>query len=127
MPDKPGEQRLINKIPHRLFSWIFNLDVAYALFYQESPRMAIKEADIELPSPEMCFQAESAEECFIVLKLWRTNMAPQQNLTISSSVNTICSNSPQRYGNVFSSMGVVSMFTIVSGKFLSFPSLRNSF
>lgn len=54
-------------------------------------------------------------------------MAPQQNLTISSSVNTICSNSPQRYGNVFSSMGVVSMFTIVSGKFLSFPSLRNIF
>lgn len=78
--------------------------------------MVIQEADIDLPSPEVCFQAESAEECFIALRLWRASMAPQKNMTVSLALSAICSETPQYYGNVFSAMGVVSMFTIISGK-----------
>lgn len=106
--------------PTRLFSYIFNLDAAYAMFYQQPPRMIIQEADIDLASPEVCFQAESAEECFVALKSWRSNIAPQRNLNLSFAVKAICSDFPQEYGNVFSSMGVLSMFTIISGEHQAF-------
>lgn len=111
-----SETDLTCKFSNRLFSWIFNLDVAYAIFHQQPPRMVIQEADIDLPSPEVCFQAESAEECFVALRLWRASMAPQKNMTVSFALSAICSETPQCYGNVFSTMGVVSMFTIISGK-----------
>jgi len=78
--------------------------------------MLVQEADMDLPSPEACFQAESAEECFIALKSWRARIAPRRNLKLCDALRAICSETVCRYENFFSNMGVVSMFTIMSGK-----------
>ena len=78
--------------------------------------MLVQEADMDLPSPEACFQAESAEQCFIELKSWRARIAPQRNLKLCVALKAICSETVRCYENFFSNMGVVGMFTIISGK-----------
>jgi hypothetical protein len=47
----------------RLFTWIFLLDTAFVIFNNLPPRMVFKEMNINMATPEACFQAETADLC----------------------------------------------------------------
>jgi hypothetical protein len=76
--------------------------------------MLVNELNVDLSSPESCFQAESAEECFVALRQWRSTQR-DNNLTISSAVRVICSQPHSDTERLFVNLSVLNMFTIVSG------------
>lgn len=78
--------------------------------------MILPEMGIDLSAPETCFQAESAEECFVALKSWRDALLPAENMTLSSAVKAICCEEvAPNINHIFSQLSVLNMFTIVTG------------
>jgi hypothetical protein len=47
-----------------MFTWIFLFDTAFVIFNNLPPRMVIKEMKMHLATPESCFQALTADECY---------------------------------------------------------------
>ncbi|KAF2181346.1 hypothetical protein K469DRAFT_262032 [Zopfia rhizophila CBS 207.26] len=77
--------------------------------------MVLLELAADLITPETCYQAESAEECFVALKAWREALRPVENMTISSAVQRICcAETTPDIERAFSRLSVLNMFTIVS-------------
>ncbi|OJK03855.1 hypothetical protein ASPACDRAFT_39474 [Aspergillus aculeatus ATCC 16872] len=58
-----------------LFTYLFNLDVAYAIFRGQPPGLLLQELRFELPISNVCFQAPSADACFVTLRAWKQNTA----------------------------------------------------
>ncbi|KAJ5426900.1 hypothetical protein N7465_001970 [Penicillium sp. CMV-2018d] len=100
----------------RLVAYIYNLDSAYAMFCCQPPRLFLRELQIDLTAPEVCFEAVSAEECFIALRAWRQTMAPNYNPSLCAAVKTICNGDASQL-RIFAGMSVLNMFTIVSALF----------
>ncbi|KAJ5440032.1 uncharacterized protein N7458_011030 [Penicillium daleae] len=48
----------------RMFTWIFLFDTAFVIFNNLPPRMVIKEMKMHLATPESCFQALTADDCY---------------------------------------------------------------
>lgn len=100
----------------RVFHYVFALDSGLALFYRHPPRMVLSEAVMELASPEQCFEAQSAEECFVALKVWRDGLDGTEPTTISSALAAICTEKPTPGAlRLFPKLSVLNMFTMVSG------------
>lgn len=77
--------------------------------------MVLSELDVEIHSPESCYQAESAEECFVWLKTWRETLSSDCTRTIKSSVKVLCRDDLD-LKNEFSHFSVLNMFTVITGK-----------
>ncbi|KAF2825304.1 hypothetical protein CC86DRAFT_407523 [Ophiobolus disseminans] len=114
----------------RIFMYIFNLDSAFAQFYRHSPRMSISEMEVDLAAPDVCFQATSAEECFVALKIWRNSFhSPADNLTVSSTVRALCdpgTNTSAEYRQAFAHLSVLNMFTVISALYAETHRLETS-
>lgn len=52
----------------RVLMWIFLLDTAFVLFNNLPPRMVIKEMKIHMATPDACFQAPTADNCYDQIK-----------------------------------------------------------
>ena len=79
--------------------------------------MLVSELLFDLSTPEACFAAESAEDCFAALKVWRDTFSPEQNISLSCAVTMICSESnTAAVERMISRFSVLSMFTIISSK-----------
>jgi hypothetical protein len=75
---------------------------------------------MDLASPENCFQARSAEECFVNLKTWRDRLGDTSINTVSSTLATICTQQcSSEVFKAFERMSVLNMFTIVAGMHFS--------
>lgn len=87
------------------------------MFCGQPPRLLFQELGFDLTAPEACFQAGSAEECFVTLKSWRQTRIDHENITISSAVKALCQESLGNFEHFFATLSVLNMFTIVSGKY----------
>lgn len=93
------------------------------MFVGQPPRMLFQELDFDLTAPEACFQAGSAEECFLTLNAWRQAQIEHENITISLAVKALChENMGNNLDHFFATLSVLNMFTIVSGKLFLFGS-----
>ncbi|EXJ55240.1 hypothetical protein A1O7_08166 [Cladophialophora yegresii CBS 114405] len=54
----------------RTFIWVFFIDTAFVIFNGTPPRIALRQLRMALACPERCFQAQSAEECFMNIQWW---------------------------------------------------------
>lgn len=82
--------------------------------------MLVSELAFDLSTPEACFAAESAEDCFAALKVWRDTLSPRDNIPLSCAVAMICSNSnTAAVERMISRLSVLSMFTLISSRAIS--------
>jgi hypothetical protein len=90
--------------------------------------MVVSELKMEMACPEACFQAESAEECFRLLKEWETTTFWRKRLSITSVLKTICQTELTSSAvDEYSRMGSLNLFTAVqSTSFLLISSLLNN-
>ncbi|KAK0387434.1 hypothetical protein NLU13_5746 [Sarocladium strictum] len=111
----------------RVLHYIFALDSGYALFNRHPPRIVLTELVMDLASPEDCFQAESAEECFVNLKTWREVLGHESSPTVASTIAALCTRSlSPEDSRAFSKMSVLNMFTIISGLYTMSFNLQTS-
>ena len=90
------------------------------MFYQVPIRILVSELTFDLSTPEACFAAECAEDCFAALKVWRDTLSPQKSISLSTAVAMLCSeNSTTAVERMISRLSVLSMFTLISSKFFS--------
>ncbi|KAF2019976.1 hypothetical protein BU24DRAFT_489824 [Aaosphaeria arxii CBS 175.79] len=98
----------------RICTYVFNLDGGFALFYYHPTRMLLREMVIDLATPEACFQAGSAEECFVELRSWRHSLYPSRILTLVDVVRSICSEETSReIEHLLARASTLNMFTII--------------
>jgi hypothetical protein len=79
--------------------------------------MLFQELNFDLMAPEACFQAGSADECYVALKAWRQTQIGNENSTVMLAVKALCQENLANIGHFFATLSVLNMFTIVSGKF----------
>jgi hypothetical protein len=80
--------------------------------------MTLSEMTNDLASPEACFSATTAEECFVILKTWRGAFRPPADrLTLSRAVEALCEPETSKrceFRHAFEALSVLDMFTIIS-------------
>lgn len=69
----------------------FLIDSAYVLFHNSPPRIALAELKMDLALPERCFQASTADECFLGIQWWLCKTQRNQ---------------PHRYSSLFDFVGM---------------------
>ncbi|KIW63708.1 hypothetical protein PV04_08691 [Phialophora macrospora] len=77
----------------RTFIWVFFLDTAFVIFNSSPPRIALRQLRMALACPERCFQAQSAEECFMNIQWWicKTRINPESSpATLFDFIRTFC-------------------------------------
>ncbi|KAL9570971.1 hypothetical protein ACKAV7_005308 [Fusarium commune] len=105
----------------RTATYIYLLDSALVLYYRLPPRVLSLELNTGLVCPEVCFQAQSATECFLQFHLATKGRPDQSRLTVSSAVRLFCS--PHNIDlNMLHNLSSFNMFTIISGRFNVLPS-----
>ncbi|KAF2029814.1 hypothetical protein EK21DRAFT_17520, partial [Setomelanomma holmii] len=112
------EEYIVRESLIRLTNYVFAIDSAFAQFYRHPPRMTLLEMTNDLCSPEACFSATTAEECFVILKTWRSAFRPPANrLTLTRAVEALCEPATSQnsaYRQAFDQLSVLNMFTIIS-------------
>ncbi|KAL4890320.1 hypothetical protein BDV59DRAFT_209800 [Aspergillus ambiguus] len=74
----------------RTLTYVFLFDAALTIFHNSPPRMVVSELKMEVTCPEGCFQAESAVECFTLLKEWENTIFWRKRLSIAAVVRMMC-------------------------------------
>ncbi|CRG90408.1 hypothetical protein PISL3812_07452 [Talaromyces islandicus] len=117
---------IIRESTIRLFTYIYDLDAAYAMFCGQPPRMLFQELNFDLTAPEACFQARSADECYVALKAWRQSQVDHENMTILLAVKALCHENIGKSGHFFATLSILNMFTIVSALYAIVFQVKNS-
>ncbi|KAL3461551.1 hypothetical protein BJX64DRAFT_277716 [Aspergillus heterothallicus] len=111
----------------RTMTYVFLFDVALTIFHNSPPRMVVSELKMEMACPEACFQADSAEECFRLMKEWETTMFWRKRLSITSVLKSICQTELTSSAvDAYSQMGSLNLFTTVQTLHSLTFHLRNS-
>ncbi|KAL2256901.1 hypothetical protein VTK26DRAFT_956 [Humicola hyalothermophila] len=99
----------------RVFMWTFLLDTAFVIFNNLPHRMVIKEMRMHMVSPEACFQAPTADECFEQIQRWMHPASPFCSLLLREAIENLCLDtlSPESQQQ-FSQLGPVNLFAMVS-------------
>jgi hypothetical protein len=80
--------------------------------------MVISELKMEMACPEASFQAESAEECFVVLENWKQTVFWTRHLSIVAVVKSLCQKElTAETIEEYSKMGTLNLFTAVQCMF----------
>lgn len=101
----------------RLFTWIFLLDTAFVIFNNLPPRMVFKEMNINMATPEACFQAETADLCHQKIQshipagsaYWGLSFRHAFEALSQPELSPIMRNS-------IASLGPLNLFAMASGK-----------
>ncbi|KAJ0416505.1 hypothetical protein BJY00DRAFT_316754 [Aspergillus carlsbadensis] len=111
----------------RTMTYVFLFDVALTIFHNSPPRMVVSELKMEMACPEACFQAESAEECFRLLKEWETMTFWRKRFSITSVLKNICQTELTSLAvDEYCQMGSLNLFTAVQTLHSLTFHLRNS-
>ncbi|KAK4672148.1 hypothetical protein QC763_100300 [Podospora pseudopauciseta] len=99
----------------RTFLWIFLVDTAFVIFNNLPHRMVIKEMKMHMASPEVCFQAASAEACLAEIHRWMPPSSPFGGMLLRDAIEQLCIGpmSPEMHRH-FSHLGPVNLFATVS-------------
>ncbi|KAL2221529.1 hypothetical protein M432DRAFT_540105 [Thermoascus aurantiacus ATCC 26904] len=96
----------------RTLLYVFLLDTAFAIFNNLPPRLAITELKMNMACPEPCFQAQSADECLLQLRMASTLSDVN---SIGSAVETICEKEMSTESRrALSQIGTLNLFVIIS-------------
>jgi hypothetical protein len=100
----------------RTFIWTFLLDTAFVIFNNLPHRMVIKEMKMDMASPEVCFQAATAEECIDQIHRWMPPDSPFSTLLLRDAIENLCleTMTPDCHQK-FSQLGPTNLFAMVSG------------
>ncbi|KAH7149838.1 hypothetical protein B0J13DRAFT_548937 [Dactylonectria estremocensis] len=93
--------------------YVFLLDSSFVFFHNFPPRVMLPELDVDLACPDSCFQASSAEECFILLYDSVQSRRLQPSLRISEVIGLLCQPDYEHWG-AFQNLSILNMFTIVT-------------
>ena len=75
---------------------------------------------MDVACPEACFQAETAEECLPILRVWSSTRFWKNRLSVVSVVRRICQGPiDDTLVQEFSILGTLNLFTLVQGMFHS--------
>ncbi|KAL4921311.1 hypothetical protein BDW62DRAFT_219468 [Aspergillus aurantiobrunneus] len=112
---------------NRTLAYIFLLDTAFVIFNNTPPKVSISELNIDTVCPERCFQAPTAEDCF--LHLLERNMASSiSDLPISRLVSRICQGQLDHVaGDYLAALGKLNLFIVVSAFHTLLFHARNTF
>ncbi|KAL2812595.1 hypothetical protein BJX63DRAFT_240655 [Aspergillus granulosus] len=111
----------------RTITYVFLFDVALTIFHNSPPRMVVSELKMEVACPEACFQADSADECFRLLKEWEATIFWRKRLSITSVLKNICQTELTSSAvDEYSQMGSLNLFTAVQTLHSLTFHLRNS-
>lgn len=84
----------------------------------------LSELNIDLTCPDACFEANSAEECFILLYDSKPNGADHPSLNISTTLELLCRTDCDDLESL-KHLSILNMFTIVTGMlFVSFVNTK---
>ncbi|KAH8721710.1 hypothetical protein BGZ61DRAFT_571798 [Ilyonectria robusta] len=97
----------------RTGTFIFLLDSAFVVLHNSPPRMMLSELNIDLTCPDACFEANSAEECFILLYDSKPNGADHPSLNISTTLELLCRTDCDDLESL-KHLSILNMFTIVT-------------
>lgn len=101
----------------RLFTWIFLLDTAFVIFNNLPPRMVFKEMNINMATPEACFQAETADLCHQKIQLHLPAGSSYWGLSFRHAFEALSQPelSPIMRHSI-ASLGPLNLFAMASGK-----------
>ncbi|KAH7126508.1 hypothetical protein B0J13DRAFT_148897 [Dactylonectria estremocensis] len=97
----------------RTGTFIFLLDSAFVVFHSSPPRMMLPELNIDLTCPDACFEATSAEECFILLYDSIQTGDSRSHLNISTTLELLCRPEVNNW-EALRHLSILNMFTIVT-------------
>jgi hypothetical protein len=101
----------------RIFMWIFLLDTAFVIFNNLPHRMVIKEMRMHMASPDACFQAVTAKECFQEIHATMPPSSPFCSFHLRDAIEGFCAETLSAENQQrFSQLGALNLFTIVSGE-----------
>lgn len=95
----------------RTMTYVFLFDAAFTIFHNSPPRMVVSELKMDMTCPEACFQAQSAEECFIAPKQWASTPFWRHHLSIAAVVKNICPRElPPESVTEYAKLGSLNLF-----------------
>ncbi|KAH7160671.1 hypothetical protein EDB81DRAFT_323008 [Dactylonectria macrodidyma] len=97
----------------RTSTYVFLLDSSFTFFHNFPPRVMVPELDVDLLCPDSCFQASSAEECFILLYDSIQSRRLQPSVRLSEVIGLLCQPDYEHWG-AFHNLSILNMFTIVT-------------
>ena len=97
--------------------WIFLIDTAFVIFNNLPYRVVIKELKMHMASPEVCFQAATAEQCIDEIHTWMPAGSPFCSLLLRDAIENLCIGiMPPGVQQRYSQLGPLNLFAMVSGK-----------
>ncbi|GFG20637.1 hypothetical protein IFM61606_00685 [Aspergillus udagawae] len=114
-PSKPWwRQFVIEEELIRTLTYVFLIDAAMAIFHHTPPRMVVSELKMDMACPEVCFQADTATECFYSFREWEQCIFWSERLSVAGVVRRICQRElDDRSVLEFSKMGTLNLFTTI--------------
>ncbi|EAW12652.1 transcription factor domain-containing protein [Aspergillus clavatus NRRL 1] len=111
------EEALIRHVPHSVsttLTYVFLIDAATAIFHHTPPRMVVSELQMDMSCPEPCFQADSAIECFNLLRGCEGSTFWSARLSVAEVARRICQGElDEQCIHEYSTMGTLNLFTTV--------------
>ncbi|KAK4465148.1 hypothetical protein QBC42DRAFT_303669 [Cladorrhinum samala] len=99
----------------RTFLWIFLIDTAFVIFNNLPYRVVIKELKMHMASPEVCFQAATAEQCIDEIHTWMPAGSPFCSLLLRDAIENLCIGiMPPGVQQRYSQLGPLNLFAMVS-------------
>lgn len=101
----------------RVVLWVFLVDTAFVIFNNLPPRMTIREMEMDFASPESCFQATAAEDCFRALKreCIQKSSAAKQPLQFAAAFELLYQNPlPDATTMLLADLGPLNLFALTS-------------
>ncbi|KAJ5323467.1 hypothetical protein N7476_002067 [Penicillium atrosanguineum] len=87
---------------------------ALTIFHNSPPRIVVSELRMDVACPEACFQADTAEECLPILRVWSGTRFWKKRLSVVSVVRRICQGPiDDALVQEFSTLGTLNLFTLV--------------
>jgi hypothetical protein len=91
------------------------IDTAFVIFNNLPSRMVIKELTMQMASPELCFQAPTAESCLTQVRQWMPDANALCHMTLREAIEDLCIKtlSAQEHQRM-AELGPLNLFAIVS-------------
>ncbi|KAJ5664999.1 uncharacterized protein N7477_007447 [Penicillium maclennaniae] len=98
----------------RTIIFAFLIDAALTILHNSPPRIVVSELRMDVACPEACFQAETAEECLQILRVWSSTRFWKKRPSVVSVVRRICQGPiDETLVQEFSILGTLNLFTLV--------------
>lgn len=109
-----GTVRMLNLCFFRTLIYVHLIDTAFTISNNLPPQIATTELKMNLACPEACFQAQSADECLLQLRLAGSTTGFFNS--IASVVETICEEYiNSTHWHALTQIGLLNSFVTISG------------